>query len=264
MTETKLHQNQTSLFYKDLLFAWTSRILKARYQQSVLGGFWAILQPLATVLIFTTVFSFFLKVDTGDIPYIVFSYTAMVPWILFSSSINDMVESIVQNMNLVSKIYFPREILVVSALLARVVDFFIAYIILIILMIIFKIQIQLVVWLFLPVIILVELAFALGIGLIASALNAFYRDIRHLFVLLLQLWLYATPIIYPVSFVPEKWQFLYQLNPMVGIIEAYRSVMLHSSLPGTSFLVSALIAVIVLIIGYLFFKKVEVQFADII
>ncbi len=264
MIETKLQKNTSSLFYKDLLFAWTSRILKARYQQSVLGGFWAILQPLATVLIFTTVFSFFLKVDTGDIPYIVFSYTAMVPWILFSSSINDMVKSIVQNMNLVSKIYFPREILVVSALLARVVDFFIAYILLIILMIIFQIQIQLLIWLFLPVIILVELAFALGIGLIAAALNAFYRDIRHLFVLLLQLWLYATPIIYPVSFVPEKWQVLYQLNPMVGIIEAYRAVMLHGSLPDTSFLVSALIAIFVLVIGYLFFKKVEIHFADII
>ncbi len=264
MTDTNDQKNTASLFYKDLLFAWTSRILKARYQQSVLGGFWAILQPLATVLIFTAVFSFFLKVDTGDIPYIIFSYTAMVPWILFSSSITDMVESIVQNMNLVSKIYFPREVLVISALIARVVDFLIAYILLIILMVIFRVQIQPITWLFLPFIIAVELAFALGIGLIAAALNAFYRDIRHLFVLLLQLWLYATPIIYPVSLVPEKWQVLYQINPMVGIIEAYRAVMLYGTLPDTSFLVSTLIAVLVLLLGYLFFKKIEIHFADII
>lgn len=251
-------------YYWDLLYAWTTRILRARYQQSILGGLWAILQPLATVLIFTTVFSFFLRVDTGDTPYIVFSYTAMVPWILFSSSINDMVESIVQNMNLVSKIYFPREILVISALLARVVDFIIAYIILIVLMLIYQMEFQFFTWLFLPIILLVELIFALGIGLFAAALNAFYRDIRHIFILLLQLWLYATPIIYPVSFVPEKWQSLYQLNPMVGIIEAYRAVMINGTLPAGNFLISAVVAVVIFILGFLFFKKVEVQFADII
>ncbi len=261
MTELKL-QNQT--LYKDLLIAWTGRILKARYQQSILGGLWAILQPLATVLIFTVVFSFFLKVDTGNIPYIVFSYTAMVPWLLFSSSINDMVESIVQNMNLVSKIYFPREILVIAAMFARVVDFLIAYLILIILIILYQVPLSGLTMLFLPVVVIVQLAFALGIGLIASALNAFYRDIRHLIVLLLQLWLYATPIIYPISAVPENLLQFYWLNPMVGIIEAYRAIMLNGTLPGLNFLVSAVIAVIVLILGFLFFKKVEVQFADII
>lgn len=256
------YQSQSN--HKDLLFAWTGRILKARYQQSILGGVWAILQPLATVLIFTVVFSFFLKVDTGEIPYIVFSYSAMVPWLLFSSSINDMVESIVQNMNLVSKIYFPREILVISALLARLVDFLIAYLILIVLIIIYQVSISPVLILFLPVIVFVQLAFALGIGLIASALNAFYRDVRHLIVLLLQLWLYATPIIYPISFVPENLLPFYRLNPMVGIIEAYRSIMLYGSFPGINFVISAVVAGIVLILGYLFFKKVEVQFSDII
>lgn len=250
--------------YRDLLFAWTSRILRARYQQSILGGLWAILQPLATVIIFTVVFSFVLKVDTGNTPYIVFSYTAMVPWLLFSSSITDMVESIVSNMNLVSKIFFPREILVISTLLARIVDFIIAYILLIILIFIYRVPVNLFLWLFLPVILLIQITLSLGIGLFASALNVFYRDIKHVFTLIMQLWLYASPIIYPISFVPDKWKKIYMLNPMVGIIEAYRSVMIYRTFPDISLLFSALIAIAVFFAGYLFFKRVEVQFADII
>lgn len=252
------------IHYRDLLFAWTSRILRARYQQSILGGLWAILQPLATVIIFTVVFSYVLKVDTGNTPYIIFSYTAMVPWLLFSSSITDMVESIVSNMNLVSKIFFPREILVISTLFARIVDFFIAYILLIILIIIYQVPVTITLWLFLPVILLIQITLSLGIGLFASALNVFYRDIKHVFTLIMQLWLYASPIIYPITFVPEKWKKIYMLNPMVGIIEAYRSVMIYRTFPDISLLFSALIAVAVFIAGYSFFKRVEVQFADII
>ena len=261
-----IRQNKIVNFihYRDLLFAWTSRILRARYQQSILGGLWAILQPLATVIIFTVVFSFVLKVDTGSTPYIVFSYTAMVPWLLFSSSITDMVESIVSNMNLVSKIFFPREILVISTLLARIVDFIIAYILLIILIFIYQVPVNLFLWLFLPVILLIQITLSLGIGLFASALNVFYRDIKHVFTLIMQLWLYASPIIYPISFVPDKWKKIYMLNPMVGIIEAYRSVMIYRAFPDISLLFSALIAIAVFIAGYLFFKRVEVQFADII
>ena len=261
-----IRQNKIVNFihYKDLLFAWTSRILRARYQQSILGGLWAILQPLATVIIFTVVFSFVLKVDTGSTPYIVFSYTAMVPWLLFSSSITDMVESIVSNMNLVSKIFFPREILVISTLLARIVDFIIAYILLIILIFIYRVPVNLFLWLFLPVILLIQITLSLGIGLFASALNVFYRDIKHVFTLIMQLWLYASPIIYPISFVPDKWKNIYMLNPMVGIIEAYRSVMIYRAFPDISLLFSAIIAIVVFIAGYLFFKRVEVQFADII
>jgi lipopolysaccharide transport system permease protein len=260
-----LQANQYSpVQYRELLFAWTSRIIKARYQQSILGGLWAILQPMATVLIFTVVFSFFLKVDTGNVPYIVFSYTAMVPWLLFSTSIIDMVESIVTNMNLVSKIFFPREILVLSALLARLVDFAIAYVILIILMIIYQVAFTPLVMLYLPIIILCQVALAFGIGLLGAALNAFYRDIRHIITLLLQLWLYATPIIYPVTLVPEQLKSIYFLNPMAGVIEAYRSVMLYGTAPAPTFFISIAMAVLVLFLGLFVFKKVEVQFADII
>lgn len=252
------------LNYRELLFAWTSRIIRARYQQSILGGLWAILQPIATVLIFTVVFSYFLKVDTGKVPYIVFSYTAMVPWLFFSTSINEMVESIVSNMNLVAKIYFPREILVFSTLLARLVDFLIAFILLIILIIIYKVPVNLPVWLFIPVILICQIFLALGIGFFASSINVFFRDIKHVFTLIMQLWLYATPIIYPISIVPERIKSIYFLNPMVGIIEGYRAILLYGKMPDISFVFSLIISVVILLLGYTFFKKIEFRFADII
>ena len=254
----------TLYHHRDLLAAWTMRIIRARYQQSILGGLWAIVQPVATVAIFTTVFSLILKVDTQNIPYVVFSYTALVPWMLFSTSITDMAESIVSNMNLVAKIFFPRDILVISALLARLLDFIIAYGLLVFLMVFYKIPVFQVTWLFLPVILLVQLAMALGIGLVLSALNAFYRDVKHLVTLILQIWLYATPIIYPVNLVPERLRPYYFLNPMAGVVEGYRAIMLHGVLPDERFLLSASVAVVFLLAGYWFFKRVEHRFADII
>lgn len=250
--------------HRELLWAWTMRVIRARYQQSILGGLWAIAQPVATVAIFTAVFSFILKVDTQGVPYPVFSYTAMVPWLLFSTSITDMAESIVGNMNLVAKIYFPRDILVIAAMLARVLDFLIASLVLVILMVAFSLPVFQVQWLFLPVILLVQLALALGIGLMLAALNAFYRDVRHLVALLLQLWLYATPIIYPVSLVPERLRPYYFINPMAGVIEAYRAVLLYGQMPGNEFYISAAVALIVLLLGYSLFKRVEHRFADIV
>jgi len=240
------------------------RIVRARYQQSILGGLWAILQPAAMVVIFTTIFSYLIRVDTKGVPYVIFSYTALVPWLLFSTSISDMVESIVSNMNLVAKIYFPREIVVISALLARLLDFIIAFSMLIVLMLYYHMPVFTTNWLILPLILLVQLALTLGLGLAGAALNVFYRDIRHLVTLILQLWLYATPIIYPVSVVPERFRQLYFLNPMAGAIEAYRAVIIHNNLPDSSLVLSAAIGIISLILGYWFFKKVEYKFADVI
>ena len=254
-----------SLFnHRELLVAWTMRIIRARYQQSILGGLWAVAQPVATVAIFTAVFSLILKVDTQGIPYPVFSYTAMVPWLLFSSSITDMADSIVGNMNLVAKIYFPRDVLVIAAMLARLLDFIIAYAVLIVLMMIYQQPVFRVSWLFLPVILLVQLGLALGVGLILAAVNAFFRDVKHMVALLLQLWMYATPIIYPINLVPEWLRPYYFINPMAGVIEAYRAVMLYGRLPGIEFLTSALAASLVLIAGYVIFKRVEHRFADIV
>lgn len=250
--------------YRDLLVAWTMRTIRARYQQSALGGMWAVLQPAAAAVIFSVIFTRFVPVDTNGIPYIVFSYTALVPWTLFSGSISDMVESLVTNMNLVSKIYFPREILPLAALLARLLDFVIAAFVLVILMLLYGVPPTSVGVLLVPVILIIQLMLAFGIGLIGAAVNVFFRDVRHLVVLGLQLWLYASPIIYPVSAVPERLRPYYFLNPMAGIIEAYRVVLLYNDLPGTYLIISALAASILLTAGYWFFKRVEFRFADVI
>lgn len=250
--------------HRDLLFTWVYRIIRGRYQQSVLGGLWAIIVPVTTTIIFSVIFTFFIPINTGDIPYIVFSYVTMVPWTLFSASITDMVDSLTSNMNLVSKIYFPREILPIANLLARLVDLFIAYVLLAIMMWYFKIEVTFGGLLLLPVVLLIQILLTLGIGLMGGALNVFYRDIRHVFVLGLQLWFYASPIIYPVSAVPENLKIIYYLNPMVGVLNAYRSILLYQSYPDLSILYPAGIAIFVLVFGYWLFKRVEFQFADII
>jgi homopolymeric O-antigen transport system permease protein len=249
---------------KELVWAWTYRIIRGRYQQSIFGGLWAIIQPVASVLIFTVIFTLFVPVDTGGTPYIVFSYTAMVPWTLFSTSVLDMVDSLVGNINLISKVYFPREVLPVSALLARLVDFFIAFSLLFVLIIYFHIPIFVFGWLFIPVILITQLGLSLGLGLIGSSLNVFYRDIKPVFTLGMQIWFYATPIIYPVTSVPPQFRTLYFLNPMAGVIEAYRAVILNQELPGSYFVLSTAVALGILLLGYWFFKRVEFNFADVI
>lgn len=248
----------------ELLWAWTMRTVKARYQQSLLGGAWAVVQPAASAVIFSIIFTRFVPIDTSGVPYIVFSYAALVPWMLFAGSIGDMVDSLVFNMNLISKIYFPREVLPVAASMARLLDFAIAFAILIFLMLLYRLPVFTVAWLYLPLILLVQLIFTLGVGFAGAALNVFYRDMRHLFALALQLWMYASPIIYPVSVVPEQYRPLYFLNPMAGIIAAYRDVLLQQQAPGWYFLQATIIAVVVFIAGYWFFRRVEPRFADVV
>lgn len=254
------------LAHKDLLVAWTMRIVKARYQQSVLGGLWAILQPLAMALILTVVFTRFIPMDTGGTPYIVFNYAALVPWTLFETGVSGAVVSLVANMGLVSKIYFPREILPMAAVAARMVDFCIAYLLLIGFMFYFRepgTPVFTIYWLYIPLILVVQLSLILGIGFIGAALNVFYRDISHLVTLGLRLWFYATPIIYPVTKI-EGYERYYFLNPMAGIIESYRNVVLHATGLHPAFWLSAVISILVLFVGYFVFKKLEFQFADIV
>lgn len=249
---------------RDLLLAWTARNIRARYQQSMLGWIWAILQPAAQVLIFSVVFTLFVPVDTGDIPYPVFSYVAVAPWAFLAASLPDMADALVANMGLVTKIYFPREILPVAAMLARLIDFGVATLLLVTLMLVYGMPFFPAGWLFLPVILAVQVALILGVGLMCAALNVFFRDVRSLLVLGLQLWFYASPIIYPVTMVPERLRPFYFLNPMAGVIEAYRDVLLYGRLPGTYLAPSALIAVVLFLVGYWLFKRVEFQFADIV
>jgi len=271
MTATSSHKEimpyqylKTFFSARELLWAWTSRTIQARYKQSILGGLWAIIQPAARALLLTVIFTKFIPVDTGAVPYVIFSYVAMVPWMFFSTSITDMVECLVNNMNLVSKIYFPREVLPVAALLARLFDLVIASVLMLLLMIYYHMQIFTLQWLFIPVILVIQIALTLGLGLIGAALNVFYRDVYHLFAFVLQLLFYAVPIIYPVSKVPESIRDIYMLNPISAIIEAYRSVILHNQLPGVELFRAIPIALLLLLIGYWLFKRLEFYFADVI
>jgi lipopolysaccharide transport system permease protein len=248
----------------DLLIEWTSRIIRARYKQSILGGLWAIIQPAATVVIFTIIFTQFIPIDTGDTPYILFSYTAMVPWLLFSGSVTDMVDSLVINMHLVTKIYFPREIFVIAALLARVLDFAIAFGLLVLVILLNRVFVDPVGWLSILLLLMLQLFLSLGLGLFGAALNVFYRDIKHVIKLALQLWFYATPIIYPSTLVPKRFHTMYFLNPMAGVIESYRSVLLDGKLPTSNLLLSAAVSILFLVFGFWFFRRVEHLFADVI
>ncbi len=249
---------------RDLLREWTSRNIRARYQQSALGWLWAILQPAAQAAIFTLVFTFIVPIDTGAVPYVLFAYVAIVPWSLLATSLPDMNNSLVENMSLVTKIYFPREVLPVAAMLARLMDFGVAAILVAILMIVFQVPAFPLGWLFLPIILIIELMLILGIGLACAALNVFYRDVRSFLVLGLQMWFYASPIIYPTSLVPEWLRPFYFINPMAGIITAYRDVLLYRQPPGPSLAIAGSISFIVFVAGYWFFKRVEFQFADIV
>lgn len=259
-----LTQTQQLTKTRDLVWAWTVRTLRGRYQQSALGWLWAVIQPVATVAIFALVFTRILPVDTGGVAYILFSYAAVAPWTLLSTSLTDMAISLVQNMNLVGKIYFPREALPIAAMLARLADFGVSLTLLAILLVIYQIPVSWIGLSFLPLILLIQLALILGLGLGSAALNVFYRDVDPMLKLIIQVWFYASPILYPVSLVPKEWQWVYFLNPMAGIIAAYRDVLIYNTLPGNYLLASALISLIILALGYWYFKRVEFQFADII
>ena len=249
---------------RELLWAWSDRIIRARYQQSVLGGLWVVIQPAAIVAMFTVIFTYFVPVETGNIPYPVFSYTAMVPWLLLAQAVPDMANSLVENMPLIQKIYFPREALPLAALLTRLIDFLVAFALLIVLILLFKVPLFPTGWLFLPVILIIQITLICGLGLALSVANVFYRDVKPLIQLGIQLWFYASPIIYPVSFVPETLRPFYYLNPMVGILEAYRAVLLYQTVPGSYLYITGLVALVLLVAGYWGFKQVEFRIVDIV
>ena len=255
---------QTLYRYRDLLWLWTMREIKIRYKQSVLGGVWAVLQPLSLMLIFTLVFSLFVRVPTDGLPYPVFAYAAILPWTFFSTSVSFGVPSLVNNMNLLTKIYFPREVLPIAAIGAALVDLALGFLVFLALLAVYQVSLS---WhlLWLPLILLVQITLTLGVTLFAAAVNVFYRDVRFVVPLALQLWLYATPVIYPLSAVPAWLQPFYALNPMVGVIDSYRRAMLLAQAPLAAMLgTSAAVALGELLLAYVYFKRVEPQFADLI
>jgi lipopolysaccharide transport system permease protein len=249
--------------YRDLLVMWTVREVKIRYKQSLLGAGWAIVQPLALTLIFTLVFSYFVRVPTDGAPYPIFAYSALVPWTLLATAIAFAAPSLVNNIQLLSKIYFPREVLPLASIGAALFDFLIAIAVFVVMMLLYGISMT-TAWYWLPVLVLVQLALITGVALLLAGVNVFYRDVRFVVPLALQLWMYASPIIYPLSSVPEWLRPAYMLNPMAGIINSYRRVMLQGEPPVPEELLTAsLLSALMLVIGYVYFKRVEPEFADV-
>jgi lipopolysaccharide transport system permease protein len=249
---------------RELLFNWTRREFKVRYSQSVLGVTWALLQPFSMMVITTLVFSIFLRVPSRDIPYPLFVYSGLLPWLYFANTLSTAIPSVADNYNLVSKVYFPREILPLSFLFVGFVDFLIASSIFVILLVIYQVQIGAAV-LLLPLVILIQSILIFSISLILGGLNVFYRDIRFVIPLLLQLWMYLSPIFYPTDIVPERFRPFYFLNPLATLIDTYRRLIFFNQMPDWPYLgFAAFVSVMLLLIAYRYFKRVEREFADLI
>ena len=250
--------------YRELIYFLTWRDIKVRYKQATLGIAWAILQPMLTTAITSVVFGYLLKVDTGSLPYPVFTLAALLPWHLFQLSLQKSSISLVGNANLITKIYFPRIIIPLSSVLAVLVDFAISLILLFIVMLFYKLPFTWnMLWL-IPLTLLSILA-ALAVGLWLSALNVQYRDIQQMVPFLLQIWMYATPIVYPITIIPEGTiRYLYSLNPMVGVVQGFRWALFGGSPPDMTLLVSAAAVLILLISGLFFFRRMEKTFADVV
>ena len=257
---------QNLVRFRELIGMWAFREIRVRYKQSVLGAAWAVLQPLALMLIFTFVFSQIARIPTDE-PYPIFSYTALLPWQLLATSITFGVNSLINNMNLVTKTYFPREVLPLGVIGAALFDFLIASSIFVLLMIYYDVQVT-IYFLWIPVFLIIQIFLMLGVSLIGAALTVFYRDVRFVVPLGIQLWMYATPIIYPLELVDQslpQYRTLYALNPMVGIVESYRNVILRGVPPNfTDLGIAAAVSIVLFIVAYIIFKRLEVLFNDLI
>lgn len=251
--------------YRELIFFMTWRDLKVRYKQTILGISWAVLKPFMTMVVFSIFFGQLASMPSDGVPYPIFSFTGVLVWELFANALSVTSRSLVSNAHMITKIYFPRIILPLSSVLSGLVDFFIAFLILIGMMIYYKITPTVNVWT-LPAFILLALITALGVGLWLAALNVLYRDVNYITPFLTQFWLFLTPIVYPTSLLSEKWQIVYALNPMVGVVEAFRWAILGGgrAAPGLPVLISAVVAVVLLITGLLFFRRTERLFADMV
>lgn len=250
--------------YRELLYFLVWRDVKVRYKQTVLGAAWAILQPVLTMLVFSLFFGKLANIPSDGIPYPVFAYTALLPWQLFAHALAESGNSLVTNQELVSKVYFPRLVMPLAAVLAGLVDFAIAFVVLLGMMYYYDIVPTLAV-LTLPLFVLFACMTALAVSLWLSALNAKYRDVRYTITFLSQFWLFATPIAYPVSLIPENWRILYGLNPMVGVVEGFRWALLgKADALNLSMLVSVIVVVLLLVGGLFYFKRMEATIADVI
>jgi len=250
--------------YHELLFFLVWRDVKVRYKQTALGVAWAILQPLLATLIFSIFFGRLAKIPSDGIPYPVFAYVGMVPWLYFANALNESSNSLVVNQNMIKKVYFPRVIIPLGSVLAGLVDFCFAFIVLIGMMLYYGIRPSFTIFLF-PVFLLLAVLTALAAGLWLSALNVQFRDVKYTIPFLNQFWMYATPVVYPSSIVPARWRTWYGLNPMAGVVEGFRYTILgRAGKPSAMILVSAAAVLFLLVGGILYFRKMEATFADIV
>jgi len=249
--------------YRELLFFLTWRDVKVRYKQTALGAAWAILQPLFMMIIFTIFFGRLAGVASAGIPYPLFALAGLVPWTFFANSITASGNSLVGSANLITKVYFPRLIVPAAAMLAGLVDFLLAFAMLVLLMIYYRVQLTVQI-LFLPVLILLTALFSLGVGTWMSALNVKYRDVRFALPFLIQLWLFVSSVILPSTSIPQKWRWLLMLNPMSGIIEGYRAALFGLPFDWPALGIASALTIVVLLYAIFAFGRVERSFADII
>ena len=250
--------------YRELLYFLAWRDLKVRYKQTALGAAWAVIQPFFTMVVFSIFFGYLGKIPSDGIPYPIFAYSALLPWSLFAHALNESSNSLVNNQGLITKVYFPRLIIPIAPLFVGLVDFGIAFIVLIGMMLFYGITPGVAI-LAAPPFVLLALLTALAVGMWLSALNVQYRDVRYTIPFLTQLWLFATPVAYPSSLLPEPWRSVYGLNPMAGVVEGFRWALLgRTSAPG-SLIVISVVAVLALLIGGLwYFTRMEQTFADVV
>ncbi len=250
--------------YRELLYFLVWRDLKARYKQTLLGVGWVILQPLLATVIFSLVFGLLVQVPTQGVPYPLFAYAALLPWNYFAEALRRSSTSVVNNAHLITKVYFPRLLLPLSGALSSLVDLGLAFVVLIGMMVYYQVALTPAL-LLLPALILLAMATALGVSLWLAALNVQYRDVNYIIPFLTQVWMYATPVVYSATIVPERWRVLYGLNPMVGVVEGFRWVLLGQGRPPEPLLWVSLGVVLVLLLGGLFFfRHMERSFADVI
>ncbi len=249
--------------YRELLYFLTWRDVKVRYKQTELGIAWAIIQPVFTMLVFTLFFGRLAGVPSDSVPYPIFAYAGLLAWTFFANSITNSGNSLVGSANLITKVYFPRMIIPGAAVAAGLVDFAIAFVILIVLMIYYGVMVTWSILVF-PAVVLLTTLLAIGVGMWLSALNVKYRDVRFALPFLVQLWMFVSPVIYPTSFLPARFRWLLWLNPMTGIIEGYRSALFGRAFNWTALAVSTAITLILLVYSSYSFRRMEKSFADIV
>lgn len=250
--------------YRELIYFLTWRDIKVRYKQTVLGAAWAIIQPLFTMLVFSLFFGRLAKVPSDNIPYPIFCYAALVPWTFFANGLAQSSNSLVGSSNLITKVYFPKLAIPLATVIAGVIDFFLAFSVLLVMMFYYQVAIS---WkiLWTPVFLMLALVTSLGVGLWLSALNVQFRDVKFVVPFITQFWMLATPIAYPSSLLNEPWRTLYGLNPMAGVVEGFRWSLLNvETAPRPMLLVSAFVALVALAGGAFYFRRMEKSFADLV